>query len=56
MSYTKKLTKLKLNPDRIDVIVPAGKIYFFMMKTLGIKEIYVPRIGLADGMVNEIIN
>ena len=56
MSFTKKLTKLKLNPDRIDVIVPAGKIYFFMMKTLGIKEIYVPRIGLADGMVNEIIN
>ena len=55
MSYAKKLTKLKLNPDRIDVIVPAGKIYFFMMKTLGIKEIYVPRIGLADGMVNEII-
>ena len=55
MSYTKKLTKLKLNPDRIDVIVPAGKIYFFMMKTLGIKEIYVPRIGLADGMVYEII-
>ena len=55
MSYTKKLTNLKLNPDRIDVIVPAGKIYFFMMKTLGIKEIYVPRIGLADGMVNEII-
>ena len=55
MSYIKKLTKLKLNQDRIDVIVPAGKIYFFMMKTLGIKEIYVPRIGLADGMVNEII-
>ena len=55
MSYTKKLTKLKLNPDRIDVIIPAGKIYFFMMKTLGIKEIHVPRIGLADGMVNEII-
>ena len=55
MSYTKKLTKLKLNPNRIDVIVPAGKIYFFLMKTLGIKEIYVPRIGLADGMVNEII-
>ena len=55
MSYTKKLTKLKLNPDRIDVIIPAGKIYFFLMKTLGIKQIHVPRIGLADGMVNEII-
>ena len=55
MSYSKKLIKLKLNPDRIDVIVPAGKIYYFMMKTLGIKEIYVPRIGLADGMVNELL-
>ena len=55
MSLEKKLIKLKLNPDRIDVIVPAGKIYYFLMKTLDIQEIYVPRIGLADGMVNEII-
>ena len=55
MSYSKKLVKLKLNPDRVDVIVPAGKIYYFVMKTLGIKEIYVPRIGLADGMVKDLI-
>ena len=50
-----RLTKLKLNPDRADVIVPAGKIFHFILKTLGVKEIYVPKIGLADGMVNEII-
>ena len=55
MSYQKKLIKLKLNPDRIDVIHPAGRIYFFLLKTLSIKEIYVPKIGLADGMVSEII-
>ena len=50
------LLDLKLNPDRIDVILPAGKIYYFLMKTLSIKKIYVPKIGLADGMVKKIIN
>lgn len=55
MSTSKKLIKLKLNPDRIDVILPAGKIYYFMMKKIGVKEIYVPRIGLANGMVSELI-
>ena len=55
MSYQKKLIKLKLNPDRVDVIYPAGRIYYFVLKTLSIKEIYVPKIGLADGMVSEII-
>lgn len=55
MSYQKKLIKLKLNPERVDVIYPAGRIYYFVLKTLSIKEIYVPKIGLADGMVSEII-
>ncbi len=55
-SLKKMLLDLKLNPDRIDVILPAGKIYYFLMKTLSIKKIYVPKIGLADGMVKKIIN
>ena len=56
MSLLERLTILKLNPDRADVIVPAGKIYYFILKTLKAKEIYVPKIGLADGMVGQIIN
>jgi len=55
-STKKMLLDLKLNPDRIDVILPAGKIYYFLMKTLSIEKIYVPKIGLADGMVKKIIN
>ena len=55
-SRKKMLLDLKLNPDRIDVILPAGKIYYFLMKTLSIEKIYVPKIGLADGMVKKIIN
>ena len=55
MSLLERLTILKLNPDRADVIVPAGKIYYFILKTLRLREIYVPKIGLADGMICQIV-
>ena len=55
MTDFEKTIKLKLNPDRIDVIVPAGKIYQFVMDKLNSKEILVPKIGLADAMVHELI-
>jgi len=55
MSDFDKIIKLKLNPDRVDVIVPAGKIYQFVMNKLNSKEILVPKIGLADGMVFELL-
>jgi exopolyphosphatase/guanosine-5'-triphosphate,3'-diphosphate pyrophosphatase len=40
-----------MNPDRADVIIPATKIYLSAMKWSRAKNIYVPKIGLADGMV-----
>ena len=55
MTEFDKTIKLKLNPDRIDVIVPAGKIYQFVMDKLNSKEIIVPKIGLADAMVYELL-
>tara|TARA_B100000963_G_scaffold307852_1_gene283089 strand:+ start:11706 stop:12593 length:888 start_codon:yes stop_codon:yes gene_type:complete len=55
MPLLERLTILKLNPDRADVIVPAGKIYYFILKTLRLREIYVPKIGLADGMICQIV-
>ena len=55
MSLFNKMITLKLNPDRVDVIVPAGKIYQFFLNKMNIKKITVPKIGLADGMVNELI-
>ena len=55
MTHFEKTIKLKLNPDRIDVIVPAGKIYQFVMDKLNSKEILVPKIGLADAMVHELL-
>ena len=50
-SYEDRIRFLKLKPDRADVIIPAAKIYLFMMKHAGIKELVVPRIGLSDGII-----
>ncbi len=45
------LINLQLNPDRADVIVPAVYIYLLAMKQSSSNKIYVPKVGLADGMV-----
>jgi exopolyphosphatase/guanosine-5'-triphosphate,3'-diphosphate pyrophosphatase len=37
--------------DRADVIVPALEIFVAIMRWSGANEIYVPRIGLADGLI-----
>jgi len=51
MSYSDRVTEIGLNPDRADVIIPALKIYLNAMKWAGAKKIFVPKIGLSDGMV-----
>lgn len=40
-----------LRADRADVIVPALQIYTSIMRWADAEEIYVPKIGLADGLV-----
>ncbi|MBS1689546.1 MAG: exopolyphosphatase, partial [Bacteroidetes bacterium] len=37
--------------DRADVIVPALQIYIALMRWANADEIYVPKVGLADGLV-----
>jgi exopolyphosphatase/guanosine-5'-triphosphate,3'-diphosphate pyrophosphatase len=44
---------LDLKPDRADVIVPAAKIFLTIMKNADIEKVYVPQIGLSDGLVHE---
>lgn len=56
MTYEERITELDLNPDRADVIIPATKIYLNAMKWSGAKKIYVPKIGLADGIVKSLYN
>lgn len=51
MSYDERIINFQLNPDRADVIVPALSIYINAMKWSGAKKIFVPKIGLSDGII-----
>ena len=61
--YYKELSNVSLNDriklynlkaDRADVIVPALQIYTNAMQWAGAAEIYVPKIGLADGLIQHL--
>jgi exopolyphosphatase/guanosine-5'-triphosphate,3'-diphosphate pyrophosphatase len=54
MTYNQRITELDLNPDRADVIVPATKIYLSAMKWSDASKIYVPKIGLSDGIIKSL--
>lgn len=54
MSYQERISELSLNPDRADVIIPATKIYLSSMKWSGARKIYVPKIGLSDGIIKSL--
>ena len=49
-----RITKYSLRADRADVIVPALLIYINAMRWAGAMEIYVPKIGLADGLIQHL--
>ncbi len=51
LSYEERISELGLNPDRADVIIPATKIYLSACKWSGARKIYVPKIGLSDGII-----
>ncbi|MGY3793053.1 Ppx/GppA phosphatase family protein [uncultured Aquimarina sp.] len=51
LSYEERIWQLNLNQDRADVILPATRIYLSAMKWSGAQEIYVPKIGLSDGII-----
>lgn len=53
-SYEERITELDLNQDRADVIIPATRIYLSAMKWSDAKYIYVPKIGLSDGIIKSV--
>ncbi|PLX93030.1 MAG: hypothetical protein C0620_08105, partial [Desulfuromonas sp.] len=54
LDENERVSQFKLKPSRADVIVPAAKIYLSAMKWAGIEKIYVPKFGLADGLILEL--
>ena len=56
LTYEERITELDMNPDRADVVIPATKIYLSAMKWSKSKSMYVPKIGLSDGIVKSLYN
>ena len=54
LTYEERIVKLGLNPDRSDVILPAAKLFLKTLNWSGAKDIYVPKVGLSDGMIREL--
>jgi len=53
-SLPDRMQVYKLREDRADVIVPALQIYVNTMRWANATEIYVPKIGLADGLIQHL--
>jgi exopolyphosphatase/guanosine-5'-triphosphate,3'-diphosphate pyrophosphatase len=52
LSMAQRMSIHKLREDRADVIVPALLIYINVMRWTDTEEIFVPKIGLADGLIH----
>ncbi|MBI2730884.1 MAG: exopolyphosphatase [Sphingobacteriales bacterium] len=53
-SVEERIRQYKLREDRADVIVPALQIYINVMRWADAEEIFVPKIGLADGLIHKL--
>ncbi len=51
LSVEERMRQFGIRRDRADVIVPALCLYTSVIKWAGAKEIFVPKIGLADGLI-----
>lgn len=51
LTVEERIHLYNLRNDRADVIVPALQIYISIMRWAGAERIYVPKIGLADGLI-----
>jgi exopolyphosphatase/guanosine-5'-triphosphate,3'-diphosphate pyrophosphatase len=55
-SLPDRIKAYKMREDRADVIVPALLIYINVMRWANALEIFVPKIGLADGLIQHLYN
>ncbi|MEK7733161.1 MAG: Ppx/GppA family phosphatase, partial [Planctomycetota bacterium] len=54
MSCDERISKLKLRPDRADVILPAAIVLHMITGEAGVKKISIPKVGLKDGILLDI--
>ncbi len=55
-SLKDRINILGLNQDRADVIIPASELFLMVMRWGGVKQIFVPKVGLVDGIIQVLID
>lgn len=55
-TFDQRIVRLRMKPDRADVIIPAARIYMNIMDYAGINDMIVPKIGLSDGIILDMFN
>lgn len=55
-SLKDRINILGLNQDRADVIIPASELFLTVMRWGGVKQIFVPKVGLVDGIIQVLID
>jgi exopolyphosphatase/guanosine-5'-triphosphate,3'-diphosphate pyrophosphatase len=56
VSFHERIEQFDLREDRADVILPAGVVYLQIAEIFGVDRIYVPGVGLKDGLVLDTID
>jgi len=51
MTYEDRIARLKLRPDRADVILPAAIVLHLIASEAGVTQIAIPNVGLKDGIL-----
>ena len=51
-----RIEKLKLRPDRADVIVPACLLIETVLRQAEVEKIAIPNVGLRDGLIWSMIS
>jgi exopolyphosphatase/guanosine-5'-triphosphate,3'-diphosphate pyrophosphatase len=54
VTLDERINRYNLRSDRADVLIPAIQIYINAMRWAGAESIYVPKIGLADGLIRHL--
>ncbi|MGD1846718.1 MAG: exopolyphosphatase [Salibacteraceae bacterium] len=54
MTVEERMQNYDLNPDRADVVVPAARIFVNTMKWTDARYVYVPKIGVSDGVIRKL--
>jgi len=55
MTFEERIATRGLKEDRADTIVPAGIVYLRLGEIAGVSRLLVPRIGIKDGLLVEVV-